>query len=307
MDVSIIIVNYNTRELLRDCLESIYRHTNEINFEVIVSDNGSVDGSIEMLKKDFPQVILIENNANLGFGAANNRGLAVAKGKYVFYLNSDTILLNNAVKIFYDYWENSPEKESIGALGCNLLDGEGNVVYSYSDAFPSLENYFKDKIHLVYGLHKLALQNILFGKKIPKDSRNPYQEYRVGRVAQIIGADLFVMNDVTAKFDENIFMYLEETELEYRLLKKKKYCFLIEGPRIVHLEGGSQLKRKNNIIQKYGTFNRVNCAISEIYFFSKHGVNVFIILGMKLLTILLWCNPFLFLKNKKYFWKLFIS
>ena len=104
-DVSIIIVNYNTKQLLADCLKSIYEQTNNIDFEVIVSDNGSVDGSIEMLKRDFSQVILIENNANLGFGAANNRGLEVAKGKYIFYLNSDTVLLNNAVKIFFDYLE----------------------------------------------------------------------------------------------------------------------------------------------------------------------------------------------------------
>ena len=88
MDVSIIIVNYNTHELLRDCLISIYKHTTEINFEVIVSDNGSVDGSIEMLKQDFPQVVLIENNANLGFGRENNRGLAVATGKSIGYRDS---------------------------------------------------------------------------------------------------------------------------------------------------------------------------------------------------------------------------
>ena len=125
MDVSIIIVNYNTKQLLADCLNSIYEQTKDINFEVIVSDNGSKDGSIEMLKADFPQVILIENNANLGFGAANNRGLAIAKGKYIFYLNSDTILLNNAVKYFFDYFEENGDKENIGALGGNLLNTQG--------------------------------------------------------------------------------------------------------------------------------------------------------------------------------------
>ena len=79
---------HHHRELLRDCLISIYKHTTEINFEVIVSDNGSVDGSIEMLKQDFPQVVLIENNANLGFGRENNRGLAVATGKSIGYRDS---------------------------------------------------------------------------------------------------------------------------------------------------------------------------------------------------------------------------
>ena len=132
LDVSIIIVSYNTRELTINCLKSIYKNTKDISFEVIVSDNGSTDGSVEMIKTEFPQVVLIENNANLGFGAANNRGLAVAKGKYVFYLNSDTVILNNCLKIFYDYWENSPEKDKIGALGTNLLDANRNIAPSSS-------------------------------------------------------------------------------------------------------------------------------------------------------------------------------
>ena len=129
MDVSIIIVNYNTCEITKNCLTSIYEKTKEINFEIIVSDNGSKDGSIEMIRTEFPEVSLIENNANLGFGTANNRALAVAKGKYVFYLNSDTILLNNAVKIFFDHWENAVDKDTIGALGANLLDTQGHIRY----------------------------------------------------------------------------------------------------------------------------------------------------------------------------------
>ena len=128
MQLSIIIVNYNTKSLLRNCLTSVYDLTSDITFEIIVSDNGSTDGSIEMLKTEFPQVILIENNANLGFGAANNRALDIAKGKYIFYLNSDTVLLNNACKIFYDYWESAQNKDSIGAIGANLLDKDNNVL-----------------------------------------------------------------------------------------------------------------------------------------------------------------------------------
>ena len=100
LDVSVRIVNYNTKDVIHNCLKSIYEHTKEITFEVIVSDNGSNDGSIEMIKLYFPQVVLIENNSNLGFGAANNRGFSLAKGKYIFYLNSDTMLNNNTVKFF---------------------------------------------------------------------------------------------------------------------------------------------------------------------------------------------------------------
>ena len=105
MQVSIIIVNYNTKELLNNCLKSIYKYTKDIDFEIIVSDNGSTDNSISMLKTEFPQVVIVDNGKNLGFGAANNKGLEIAKGKYIFYLNSDTLILNNAVKIFYDYFE----------------------------------------------------------------------------------------------------------------------------------------------------------------------------------------------------------
>lgn len=123
-DVSVIIVNYNTRALLRGCLASLYDKTEGLDFEVIVSDNGSTDGSAEMVRREFPQVVLVENMANLGFGAANNRALDRAGGKYVFYLNSDTLLQNNAVKIFYDYWESHPE-ENLGALGCNLTWPDG--------------------------------------------------------------------------------------------------------------------------------------------------------------------------------------
>ena len=143
MQVSIIIVNYNTKELIKNCINSIYKYTQDIQYEIIVSDNGSTDGSIEMLKSEFPNVILIENNANLGFGTANNRGLKIAKGKYIFYLNSDTVLLNNAVKIFYDYWENSSDKENIGALGCNLLDENFNIIHSFEN-FINAKKLLKD-------------------------------------------------------------------------------------------------------------------------------------------------------------------
>ena len=165
MNVSIIIVNYNTKKLLSDCLKSIYEQTKDLEFEVIVSDNGSTDGSIEMLKSDFPQVILIENNANLGFGTANNRGLSVAKGKYIFYLNSDTILKNNAVKYFFDFWENSPEPEKIGGLGANLLNSAGETIHSYDKNLFTINGYFSKLIHLVYGTYKLTLLNLIFRKR----------------------------------------------------------------------------------------------------------------------------------------------
>lgn len=308
MDVSIIIVNYNTRDLLKDCLISIYKHTTEIDFEVIVSDNGSVDGSIEMLKKEFPQVVLIENNANLGFGTANNRGLVVAKGKYIFYLNSDTILLNNAVKLFYDYWENSPEKEMIGALGCNLLDGEGKYNNKYADKLKTLDikRYVFDMLHVIYGVTKISFLNFFLNKPYPILQKVENIEYRVGEVGHIIGACLFLLNNKFAKFDENYFMYDEETDLEYRLVQLGKKLLLIPGPNVIHFDGGSSRKAVN-MMEYYSSFSYIHKTLSEIYYYSKHGENVLRIFLMKFLIFLLWSHPVLVKKNKKYLIKLLLA
>ena len=239
LDVSIIIVNYNTKELTRNCLKSVFEQTSGISFEVIVSDNGSKDGSIEMIKSEFPQVILIENNANLGFGAANNRGLKIAKGKYIFYLNSDTVLLNNAVKIFFDYWENSPEKEKIGVLGCNLSDDKGNFIHSWGK-FPTYKNIFKSLIYcfsVSYGMKKIWK---FFFRKI--GITKPFY----GSVEYITGADNFLLNNSDAFFDERYFMYFEESDLQLKLKHKGKSSILIHGPKIIHFEAASSKDKNEN-------------------------------------------------------------
>lgn len=299
MDVSIIIVNYNTKDLLKNCLESVFKQTKEIQYEVIVSDNGSVDGSIELLKKEFPQVILIENNANLGFGTANNRGLAVAKGKYIFYLNSDTILLNNAVKIFYDYWENSPEKESIGALGCNLLDGEGGITHSWAN-FPDCNAAIIDLIRLNYGMIKLCCFKIL-GKKFPEiATETKVVKKKIGEVDFIIGADLFLKNDNNAFFDEAIFLYTEEVDLQYQMMLVDKKRLLIDGPRIIHLEGCSAPDTKEIPFEEITRFSSRCKNISRIYYFKKN-ISSFKAFWIKLFTITLWLNPLVFKYTKQSF------
>lgn len=271
MDVSVIIVNYNTKVLTFNCLSSVFEMVKDIQFEVIVSDNGSTDGSIEMIKENFPQVILIENGENLGFGAANNRALKIAKGKYIFYLNSDTVLLNNAIKFFFDYWENAEDKDSLGALGGILLNEYGNTMHSggnlptYDDIlkyqkaiyFIHKRNSFLKKIHLKW-LFQLC-SNFRAKRYIEKVTE--------GEIGYITGADLFLLNNENAYFDERFFLYYEETDLEFTLFNKKLKRLLINGPKIVHLT------RKDNTEFNITSFSTIHCQISSVIYTAKNLKN----------------------------------
>lgn len=263
VNVSIIIVNYNTKELTHNCLRSVFEQTKDIDFEVIVSDNGSSDGSVEMIRAEFPQVILIENNENLGFGTANNRGLKIAKGKYIFYLNSDTVLLNNAVKLFFDYFEENGEREKIGAVGCNLIDKNYEITHSFA-SFPCAKNIV---FSYIMRNIKFDVKQMLhfFNLDYTKYKKNwIYQEY-FGKVDYITGADLFLVNNDYAKFDERYFLYSEEVQLEYNLAKKDLNRLIIDGPKIMHLQGMSD-ENFNEDLLKYTTFGKIQMDISNVKF-----------------------------------------
>lgn len=302
MDVSIIIVNYNTKKLLVNCLQSIFEQTKGASFEVIVSDNGSIDGSVEMLKSDFPHILLIENNANLGFGAANNRGLSVAKGKYILYLNSDTVLMNNAVKIFFDYFEKNGKKQNLGVLGCNLLTKEGRVGVSYgsfSSSFHHLKVAFVDFLRI----YKASFcGNKLINALDSKDFFTPY----VGYVDYVIGADMFMLNNEYARFDESYFMYVEEVDLQYQLKKKGFKNYIIDTPKIMHLEGASSKNSEpKRVLDAYSSFSKLNNMISSIVYEKKNGNNPVCLFFLRLFTFFSMINPRLYPKSKRYIRKVF--
>ncbi len=295
ISVSIIIVSYNTCELLRDCLRSVYEKTRDLSFEVIVSDNGSQDGSVEMLKAEFPQVVLVENRENLGFGTANNRGLDVAKGKYVLYLNSDTLLLNNAVKEFVDYWESRPA-ENLGALGCNLVDANRERTESCGN-FPESLSQIQKALH-----HFLAFycKNVLkcLGRDISGIRKKPVYEKKAGAVDYVVGADLFVKNDEAARYDEKFFLYFEETDLQWRMQKKGLERRIIDGPQIQHLIRGGRGKADDVI--RYGSFSMVQSEISRVRY-AKKNLSFPVAWILKFLISLQWLSPYIFQGTKKYF------
>src|SRR4030042_4812169 len=134
MDISIIIVNWNTKDLLRNCLNSIYQTVQNISLEIIVVDNASHDGSVAMVREEFPQVNVIENKENRGFGAANNQAISIMKGRYALLLNTDTVLKEHAVYELFSFMEAHPD----AAMACGqLLNADGSKQNSIA-SFPTL-------------------------------------------------------------------------------------------------------------------------------------------------------------------------
>lgn len=237
ISTSIIIVNYNTKQLLIDCIDSVTKNTKSLEYEIIVVDNASTDGSKEFFEKD-NRISYIYSNENNGFGKANNIGAKVAKGDYLFFLNSDTILMNNAITLLHEFIHNN---KKVGIVGGNLYLNEKTPTHSYFRYFPSL---LTELNNLSLGL----LVKIKFGKNLYFNfTKNPID------VAFITGADLMIRKDVfdsLSGFDEDFFMYFEETDLSFRVKELGYRIVSLPTAKIIHLEGGSE-KLKINTLTRY--------------------------------------------------------
>jgi GT2 family glycosyltransferase len=230
-DVSIIIVNWNTRDILQGCLISIFKQTQGINFEVIVIDNASSDGSAEKVKHEFPQVILIANSENRGFAAANNQGMQIATGRYVLLLNPDTIVLEKAIQKTIAFADNHLD---IGVVGCQVWLNEKDIQQTCF-AFPSLSGL----IIQVVGLRRLFPKARFFGRaKYGWWNRTTQLDVDV-----ISGMYMLVRREAIEKvglMDEDYFVYAEETDWCYRFWKAGWRCVFTPEARIIHLDGGSK-------------------------------------------------------------------
>jgi GT2 family glycosyltransferase len=217
MDVSIIIVNYNTLKVTVACINSVFEKTHGLDYEVILVDNASTDGSKEYFARD-KRIHYIYSERNGGFGYGNNRGMEVARGKYFFLLNSDTLLKNNAVKLFFDYAESHAPRK---VYGCYLEGPDG----SYRGSF----HYFP-----AFTIGQFLRRTIKGQDYTPT--------YKDKEVECICGADMFLPRsayDECGGFDEHIFLYGEEGEWQYRMMLHGFRRMLISTPKIIHLEGAS--------------------------------------------------------------------
>jgi len=237
MDLSIIIVTWNTKDLLQKCLDSIYKTIHDITFEVIVIDNASEDDTVVMLRGNFPHITLLKNSQNLGFGAANNQGLQIMRGRYALLLNSDTVLTIHAVEELFAFMETHPES----AMACGqLLNSDGSKQNSIA-SFPSLLTLMTN----------MPLLEYLFPKRYPSKRYNYEKPIEVDSG---IGACLLVRKkaiDEVGMFDERYFFFFEETDWAYRMKKAGWKIFHIPTAFIYHFQGQSIGRNVRSRIEFY--------------------------------------------------------
>lgn len=236
MDVSILIVNYHSAAMVADCIRSVRDKTEGLTYEIIVVDNASGDGSVEALRRDFgDSITLIPSETNLGFGKANNVAAKQAVGKYLFLLNPDTLLINNAIKMLYDYLEANP---SVGVVGGNLYAPDMTPAPSFCLFFDELKRERK----------AASWWAILSGKVRDKLIRRPRPLKEFNHtdkplpVAYIFGADMLLPRKVFEEvggFDPAFFMYGEEEELTRRITLRGYGVICLPDARIIHLEGAT--------------------------------------------------------------------
>ncbi len=259
--LSIIIVSWNTRDLLATCLESIFHSlslgqqegSGELPTEVIVVDNGSTDGTVEMLRRDYPGVRLVENRENVGFARANNQGIALSRGRYVLWLNTDAFVRGPALVRLVRFMEEHPEA---GAAGPRLYFGDGTLQHSCS-SFPTLTT----ELYGAVGLDRLFPRSRTFGKY-----RMTYWDMRDVRAVDVVmGACLMARREALQQvggLDERFFMYSEEVDWCYRVRQAGWRIYFVPDTEVIHLWGGtSRTLPVQTVVQLYH---------SRLLFFRKH-------------------------------------
>lgn len=233
MDLSIIIINFNTNQLVLDCIESIYRETKSISFEILVIDNNSQRQNPHLIKETYPEIELVLSNKNVGFGIANNIGIKRAMGRYVLLLNPDTLIEDRALDKTLSFMDTTEAKSNnIGLVGCTLLNKD--LTFQNS-------TFTSSNIHSY-----LINSNPIFSrvKKYFKTPRN-FDYTQTQEVGGVSGACMFFRKEVFEKvkaFDPDIFMYSEETELCRNRISKYYNIVYWPGAKIIHYQGQSAPK-----------------------------------------------------------------
>jgi GT2 family glycosyltransferase len=239
MDLSIIIVTWNSQKFIRNCLDSILISTGNLSLEIIVVDNDSSDETAKIVEQFYPQVNLIQNKKNLGYAKANNQGIEESRGEYILLLNPDTQVLEDALSLMYEFMEENPK---IGALGPKLLNPDKSVQASCRE-FPT----FSTLIWEFSGLSRFFPKSKIFGRW-----RIGYFDFDKPReVDQPMGSCLMLRRetlDDVGIFDENFGMFFNDVDLCFRIKKRGWKIYFYPEPQVIHFKGASTRKAKAKMI-----------------------------------------------------------
>jgi GT2 family glycosyltransferase len=259
MDLSIIIVSYNTRELLSACIQSVIDSTQGVSYEIIVVDNNSTDGSQQMLNATYPDITLLCNHDNIGFSCANNQGYRSSNGEYLLFLNSDTLILNNAIEKLAHYLD---VHHDAGIVGPKILNEHHQPTRSYMQ--------FMDAGTLFLGSKNLRF---LFAVEKHRLHFSQYDYDSIQNVPWLSGASLMIARNIFEEaglFDEHYFLYLEDMDLCLQVHKRGYQVVYFPHAEITHLFGGSSNQQHDRLNQLYNE--------SMAYYFHKNypGIQYFL-------------------------------
>ena len=236
-DLSICLVNWNTCDMLRESLNSIWKHKNDLNIEVFVIDNASKDDSAEMVKSEFPTVTLIENHENKGFAQANNQGIKLATGRYIFLLNPDTVILEKAWSRMIQFLDENP---CAGAVAARLINTDGSLQFSLRQ-FPNFMTPFTENTNL-------ATIPIIFWYS-QKSRLMGWPHDTIREVEQPAGAALMIKRsciETLGSLNGSFHMFFEDVDICYRIRKNGWKIYYLPDAQIIH-HGGQSVKKRSDM------------------------------------------------------------
>lgn len=253
MDLSVIIVSFNTRDKLRSCLAAVFASQTKFSFEVFVVDNASQDGSAGMVEEAFPNVKLLQNQENRGFGAANNQAIRLATGRLILLLNSDVNVAEDTFDKMVAYMDND---NTVGIAGCKVVKPDGTLDLACRRSFPNLANSLAriTGLSFLFPRSRLASYNLTF---LPEDE--------IAEVDSVMGAFLLIRREVIGKIgllDEEYFMYGEDLDWCYRAKRAGFRVMYVPITTVLHDKGSSSRKAPRKTLYEFHRAMRI--------FYRKH-------------------------------------
>lgn len=246
-EVSIIIVNYNTCDLLRNCIASIYKHSKPVEIEILVVDNDSKDQSEQMVKTEFPKVKWIQTGYNAGFGRANNMGIRAAKGTYGLILNSDTEFFEQTLPVSLQCHRELEKKGPVGVTTCAMVDGEGNVLFNSNTRTPFIKKLWNANPLVIAIQTKLGIKQVdIYQERLAIHSKNHESEWIGGAFLLF---NLSVFKELNLYLDEDFFMYGEDIEWCERIRRNGLKHYFYTDTKVLHYDGGSPNPSRNRMAQ----------------------------------------------------------